>query len=734
MSNYSSLKATINANVKTNGNQEISGAVLNSVLNAMVDSEGAGYQFMGVATPSSPGTAQTPDYKCFYLASTPGTYTYLGGLVVADGEVAILKYDTAWSKEVTGAASAADLSQLGQKVGENTLARLMDGRAEFEQGAITSNGDNSGSSPTIWGRFVNAIKTPSYLCLPDGYRIREIYYYSAWTSPSSFTLSTYVTANSQGYSFDTSYPYVRIAVRKSDGSAFDIEDLIKAISSTEEKISNLNVNVFGPLRLRSGYLSASNGNAVFANGWSYTEYIPIDDILSDKIEMSRAASSSSSAAAAVVYDSSKAVVQILASLTNPADKSVITAADAKYIRFSFTNVTADIYLYNYDLRSAAKSLYDKTTTLESKVDNMAEGVDVPEYFKTELASVATSVYEKATHPCLIFNVITDTHLDKNNADNARRNKESVGNIVALNRLVRSDGVVHLGDILAVSMNTETTDTLYESIGKYITSLYKAGVKVFPVIGNHDGPSVNAFNPNRWDAVAGRLTDDYTIHSVPQVNSDNVSYWPAYYYRDFPNMNVRCIFLSTPESNEKYTFALSQKQLKWFAEVALNVDAGTQIIIFAHEAPFDTDISSKTAQYQTLVGICNAFANKTTYSKTDAGYNINVDYSSKTGAKICGYFCGHQHFDHVANPDWTYEGLSNEGNAHSYANEFSFPIVNIGAGLMTSSGSNTFGGTAPSRTDKTATQDLWDTIVYRPDVSKFYLIRFGAGNDREIAIP
>ncbi len=116
MSNYSSLKATINANIKTNGNQEISGAVLNSVLNAMVDSEGAGYQFMGVATPTSPGTAQTPDYKCFYLASTPGTYTYLGGLVVADGEGAILKYDTAWSKEVTGAASAADLSQLDRYV------------------------------------------------------------------------------------------------------------------------------------------------------------------------------------------------------------------------------------------------------------------------------------------------------------------------------------------------------------------------------------------------------------------------------------------------------------------------------------------------------------------------------------------------------------------------------------------------------------------------------------------
>lgn len=115
MSEYSSLKATINANVKTNGNQEITGSIMNSVLNAMVDSLGAGYQFMGVATPTNPGTAQTPDYKSFYLATTPGTYTNLGDLVVADGEVALLKYDSSWTKEVTGVATADQLNQLGQE-------------------------------------------------------------------------------------------------------------------------------------------------------------------------------------------------------------------------------------------------------------------------------------------------------------------------------------------------------------------------------------------------------------------------------------------------------------------------------------------------------------------------------------------------------------------------------------------------------------------------------------------
>ena len=116
MSEYSSLKATINANVKTNGNQEITGSVMNSVLNAMVNSLGAGYQFMGVATPTDPGSAQTPDYKCFYLATTPGAYTNLGGLVVVDGEVALLKYDSSWTKVVTGIATADQLYQLTQEI------------------------------------------------------------------------------------------------------------------------------------------------------------------------------------------------------------------------------------------------------------------------------------------------------------------------------------------------------------------------------------------------------------------------------------------------------------------------------------------------------------------------------------------------------------------------------------------------------------------------------------------
>lgn len=114
MSNYSSLKATINANIKTNGNQEITGSVLNSVLNAMVTTLGAGYQYAGVATPSTnPGT---PDNKIFYLATTAGTYTNFGSLVLAEDEVAILKWDTAWSKQETGIATTGAVVKVDEKV------------------------------------------------------------------------------------------------------------------------------------------------------------------------------------------------------------------------------------------------------------------------------------------------------------------------------------------------------------------------------------------------------------------------------------------------------------------------------------------------------------------------------------------------------------------------------------------------------------------------------------------
>lgn len=75
-----------------------------------------GYLFKGIAVPTdNPGT---PDQNVFYIASQTGTYTNFGGLAVADGEVAILRYNGSWTKEVTGAATNEKLIQLRNVVGD----------------------------------------------------------------------------------------------------------------------------------------------------------------------------------------------------------------------------------------------------------------------------------------------------------------------------------------------------------------------------------------------------------------------------------------------------------------------------------------------------------------------------------------------------------------------------------------------------------------------------------------
>ena len=114
MANYQLLKADIDAKVYQNAQQQITGANLNAVLNAMVTTLGAGYQFAGVATTATnPGT---PDAKVFYIANGKGTYTNFGGLEVTEDDVVVLYWDTAWHKVSTGIASNEKLSELEQDI------------------------------------------------------------------------------------------------------------------------------------------------------------------------------------------------------------------------------------------------------------------------------------------------------------------------------------------------------------------------------------------------------------------------------------------------------------------------------------------------------------------------------------------------------------------------------------------------------------------------------------------
>lgn len=94
MANYANLKAAIDAVIKANGQQEITGPLLNQVLKAMVNALGAGYLFMGIAEHDT--NPNTPDQNVFYIALEEGTYTHFGNAQVHFG-ISLLFWYGQWS-------------------------------------------------------------------------------------------------------------------------------------------------------------------------------------------------------------------------------------------------------------------------------------------------------------------------------------------------------------------------------------------------------------------------------------------------------------------------------------------------------------------------------------------------------------------------------------------------------------------------------------------------------------
>lgn len=91
MSNWSTLKAAISNVIKQNGNQEITGQLLQNVLNNIVSSVGENSTFAGIATPATnPGV---PDGPVFYFANEPGIYSNFSSIIISYYGICILYND-----------------------------------------------------------------------------------------------------------------------------------------------------------------------------------------------------------------------------------------------------------------------------------------------------------------------------------------------------------------------------------------------------------------------------------------------------------------------------------------------------------------------------------------------------------------------------------------------------------------------------------------------------------------
>ena len=119
MANWSDLKSAVASKINTNGAQQITGQLLQNVLNSIISNVGLNSTFAGIATPeTNPGT---PDGNVFYLATTAGTYSNFNGIVIEAGEAVILEWKGSWTKKTSGFATEEKLFELSSNQGNIRL-------------------------------------------------------------------------------------------------------------------------------------------------------------------------------------------------------------------------------------------------------------------------------------------------------------------------------------------------------------------------------------------------------------------------------------------------------------------------------------------------------------------------------------------------------------------------------------------------------------------------------------
>lgn len=156
MAQYNTLKDAVMAVIKTNGNKEITGELLQQTLLAIITSLGAGFQYMGVAAPSTnPGT---PDQNVLYIAG-PGTYPNFNGAVIPDQYVGFMSYNGAWTLATIkcSAVSIRDIS--------DGIIQMMDGNNPVfpltKAEAVFFNGDTSKTLDKEFSQLVQEVDTIS---------------------------------------------------------------------------------------------------------------------------------------------------------------------------------------------------------------------------------------------------------------------------------------------------------------------------------------------------------------------------------------------------------------------------------------------------------------------------------------------------------------------------------------------------------------------------------------------
>ena len=284
-------------------------------------------------------------------------------------------------------------------------------------------------------------------------------------------------------------------------------------------------------------------------------------------------------------------------------------------------------------------------------------------------------------------------------------EDTAYNIRAVAQSVHYDAIVHLGDLTDGMLSKRLTA---KYVRRIIGDLEKCRVPVYIVPGNHDS---NYFCNRENTFTAEEMRKLYRLggagqpglqapgktDSGRQGRMHGQSPEGLSYYVDIPERRVRLIFLSSFEDTAPIRYGYTKGQLAWLEETLQTAAAGTRFLVFSHDAPLaKLDYwSFHIRNGEQLLDILE-------------GYNRREEY------QVIGFFYGHTHADYIFE-------------------ECSFPVVSVGcAKLEYFTDKKPQGAAAWPRKAGTATQELWDSLAIDFERERLFLIRFGAGEDREVS--
>lgn len=223
MANYTELKTAVSAAIKTNNNQEITGQLLQDVLNNIISVIGANATFAGIATPTTnPGIN---DANVFYLAFEYGVYANFDSIKIDNGVNIIYNKLGTWKHELV-------------------ILDCNKGKIQLYDGTI-------GSSDGVYIKNEATRVVTSYLIPPimlnlkDGYQIAAAAVYDRISG-------NYIGMKDIEETYEMDGISIRIIIKKTDNTAIRsdeniIDEIISQNTINKSNISSLYnvIDIFG---------------------------------------------------------------------------------------------------------------------------------------------------------------------------------------------------------------------------------------------------------------------------------------------------------------------------------------------------------------------------------------------------------------------------------------------------------------------------------------------------------